>query len=152
MKVTRDFTVATFVVHRRSVLLLRHAKLNMWLPPGGHIEANELPDEAAVREVWEEAGIAVRLVGERALEVDDPRQLIIPRGIQLERIAPGHEHIDLVYFAVPVGQSDLRRNEESTDIGWFSEVDLARLDLTDEIRMWTQKALDELGAEQPDVR
>ena len=144
--VTRDFTVATFVVHRRSVLLLRHRKLNMWLPPGGHIEAGELPDEAAVREVREEAGIEVRLVGERALDVDDPRQLIIPRGVQLERIAPGHEHIDLVYFAVPVGSCEIRRNDESTEIGWFAEDDLARLDLTDEIRMWTAKALGELGS------
>lgn len=126
--------------------MLRHAKLDMWLPPGGHIEAGELPDEAAVREVWEEAGISVRLVGERALEVEDPRQLIIPRGVQLERIAPGHEHIDLVYFAVPEGSCELRRNDESTQIGWFSKEALERLDLTEEIRMWTAKALGELGS------
>ena len=43
---TRDFTVATFVVHEGKVLLLWHRKLGMWLPPGGHIEPNELPDEA----------------------------------------------------------------------------------------------------------
>lgn len=145
MIVTRDFTVATFVVHRQSVLLLHHAKLRMWLPPGGHIEEGELPDDAAVREVREEAGIEVRLVGERALEVDDPKQLIIPRGVQVERIAPGHEHIDFVYFAVPAGPSEIRRNDESTQIGWFDGGALETMDLTDEIRQWTHKALRELG-------
>lgn len=144
--ITRDFTVATFVVHGGRVLLLRHKRLDMWLPPGGHIEPNELPDEAAVREVLEEAGIQVSLVGERALPIDEPRQLMLPRGIQLENISPGHQHIDLVYFARPVGASvDIRLNEESTRIGWFDRAELAHLDLTDEIRMWVDRALAELG-------
>ncbi|MBO2522008.1 MAG: NUDIX hydrolase [Firmicutes bacterium] len=146
VSVTRDFAVATFVVHRGRVLLLHHAKLSKWLPPGGHIEPHELPDEAAVREVREEAGIDVRLVGERALPVDDPRQLIIPRGVQVETIAPGHEHIDLVYFAVPVGDTRLTRNREALDIGWFTRDELEALPLTREIRLWTEKALAELGA------
>lgn len=145
MTVTRDFTVATFVVHKDKVLLLRHAKLGKWLPPGGHIEPNELPDEAAVREVWEEAGIRVRLVGETALPVANPRQLIIPRGVQLERIAPDHEHIDFVYFAVPVGETEITGNSESTRIGWFDRRGLDELPLTDEIRQWTEKALAELA-------
>lgn len=145
MTVTRDFTVATFVVHEGRVLLLRHAKLGKWLPPGGHIEPNELPDEAAVREVWEEAGIRVRLVGEIALPVENPRQLVIPRGVQLESIAPGHEHIDLVYFAVPEGDVTIRGNSESTRIGWFDREQLEELPLTDEIRLWTEKALAELA-------
>jgi len=143
--VTRDFTVATFVVDRSRVLLLYHAKLRKWLPPGGHIEPNELPDEAAVREVREEAGIEVRLVGEKALPVESPRQLIVPRGVQLETIAPGHEHIDFVYFAVPVGDTTLKKNRESHDIGWFDREALLELSLTDEIRLWTEKALEELG-------
>ncbi len=50
-EITRDWTVATFVVHEDRVLLLWHRKLSMWLPPGGHIDLHELPDEAAVREV-----------------------------------------------------------------------------------------------------
>ena len=145
MTVTRDFTVATFVVDRSRVLLLYHAKLRKWLPPGGHIEPNELPDEAAVREVREEAGIEVRLVGEKALPVESPRQLIVPRGVQLETIAPGHEHIDFVYFAVPVGDTTLKKNRESHDIGWFDREALLELSLTDEIRLWTEKALEELG-------
>ncbi len=146
MKTTRDFTVATFVVWQASVLLLHHAKLEMWLPPGGHIDQDELPDEAAVREVREEAGIDVRLVGHRALPIEEPRQLIIPRGVQVETISPGHEHIDYVYFAVPVGAPQIRANSESTQIGWFDQEALATLDITEEIGLWTQKALAELGA------
>lgn len=145
MSVTRHFTVAVFVVDRDRVLLLRHGKLDKWLPPGGHIEEGELPDEAAVREVREEAGIEVALVGDEALPVDDPKQLVIPKGVQLETVAPGHEHIDLVYFARPSGTTQLQGNSESKAIGWFTQEELARLDLTEEIRLWTERALSELG-------
>src|SRR3712207_2453622 len=52
----RHFTVAVFVVWEGMVLLHLHRKLGMWLPPGGHIERDELPDNAAIREVYEETG------------------------------------------------------------------------------------------------
>src|SRR2546423_7272945 len=99
-QVLRHFTVAVFVVHDGRVLLHYHRKLGKWLPPGGHIEANELPDDAAVREVLEETGIRARLVGGTGLpaHVVAPRQLTVPAGIQVEDIYRGHQHIDLVYF------------------------------------------------------
>ena len=91
--VTRDFTVATFVVHEGKVLLLWHRKLGMWLPPGGHIEPNELPDEAAVREVREEAGLEVRLISPPALPpIPGPRQLARPEGVQLEQTRRPRAH------------------------------------------------------------
>ena len=98
-ELTRDFTVAVFVVHQQHVLLHPHAKIGIWLPPGGHIDAPELPDEAAVREVMEEAGIEIELVGERGIGLDVPDlplQLVRPEGIQLENISPNHQHIDLI--------------------------------------------------------
>ena len=64
---TRDFTVAVFVVWQGCVLLHPHRKLGLWLPPGGHIEANELPDEAAVREVLEESGVRIVLESRPAI-------------------------------------------------------------------------------------
>src|SRR5690606_18869145 len=64
---TRDWAVSAFVVWRGRVLLHRHRKLGLWLPPGGHVEPGELPDEAAVREVLEETGVAVELGGEDGL-------------------------------------------------------------------------------------
>lgn len=146
-ELTRDFTVATFVVHEDKLLMLYHDKLGMWLPPGGHIEPNELPDEAAVREVWEETGVEVELVGERALPVDYPRQLIIPRGVQVERIAPGHEHVDFVYFARPVGDTRVAPGPGVSRVGWYTKAQLDQLPLTEEMRLWVERALAALGSE-----
>ena len=147
--VLRHFTVAVFVVHDARILLHYHRKLGKWLPPGGHVEDNELPDEAAVREVLEETGIRARLVGGRGLPIDDPLQLVIPAGIQVERIYPGHEHIDLVYFARPdpdiLDAAEVDAGlAESDRVGWYAADELAPLGANDEIRAWAQRALDAL--------
>jgi 8-oxo-dGTP pyrophosphatase MutT (NUDIX family) len=136
--ISRDFTTAVFVVHEGRVLLHRHVKLNRWLPPGGHIDPNELPDVAALREVMEETGVEATLVGTPVIDVDlpgQPKQLCPPAGIQVTSISPGHEHIDIVYFATgyPAG--------ERADVGWFSPDEWGELALTDEITAWCQAAL-----------
>lgn len=112
----------------------------MWLPPGGHIDPNELPDEAAVREVLEETGVEAVLVGERAPTIGRPRQLVRPEGVQLERIAPGHEHVDLIYFAVPVGGA-INPCNECERAGWYHLDELEALGVNEEIRAWCQRAV-----------
>ena len=149
-KPTRDFTATTFVVWESGVLLHKHKKLGRWFPPGGHVEPNELPDDAAVREVLEESGVPVALIGERALPLAEPRQLIRPRGVQLETIAlengtPSHEHIDLIYFARPLPYYRGELLEADKTLGWYDVAGLAALTLTEEIRYWTTLALLELG-------
>ena len=146
MAITRDFTVAVFVVHANRVLLHFHRKLGMWLPPGGHIEPHELPDDAAIREVAEETGVRVRLVGERGVDLASPpypRSLARPAGIQLEDIAPGHQHIDLVYFAVPVPGGESLAPEEAREhgTGWYALDELETLGANDEIRAWAALAV-----------
>jgi ADP-ribose pyrophosphatase YjhB (NUDIX family) len=150
MPITRDITVAVFIVSQGCVLLHYHPKLAMWLPPGGHIEPHELPDEAAAREALEETGVAIELVGERGLPVARPRQLILPQSIQLEDISSGHQHIDLVYFAQPLLPlapiaSELFQQDRA---GWYSEEMIEALGLTEEIRLWCRKALDYFANEK----
>ncbi len=130
--------MAVFVIHEGRVLLHRHRRLGRWLPPGGHIEADELPDEAAVREVAEETGVRATLRGEPSIAVavpGQPRQLCRPAGIQLEDIAPGHQHIDLIYCAsgAPVAPR--------AGVGWFGPADWPALGLTEEVAAWCATAI-----------
>lgn len=141
----RHFTVAVFVVWDGCVLLHRHRKLGMWLPPGGHIEPGELPDEAAVREVLEETGVRVSLTGERREDVEEPRQLRRPAGVQLEPIGPGHEHIDLIYFALPEDSTRISQEFEGDLTGWYGPAQWDALPLNAEVRGWCERALAALG-------
>jgi len=50
-------TAAGILIHEGKVLLIKHKKLGVWLAPGGHIELNEMPHQAAEREFWEETGV-----------------------------------------------------------------------------------------------
>lgn len=147
-KVTRDFTVAVFVVADGRVLLHMHRKLGKWLPPGGHIERDELPDHAAVREVEEESGLSVDLVGPRGIPTDyqeQPVQLVVPAGIQLETITQDHEHIDLVYFARLQGETPDTLPSPVTGFRWFRLEDLGSIPVTDEVRDWCDRAIRELA-------
>jgi 8-oxo-dGTP pyrophosphatase MutT (NUDIX family) len=143
---TRDFTVAIFVVWQKQVLLHTHPKLGLVLPPGGHIEANELPDEAAIRETLEETGLQIQLIGELAPhspEPNAPRPLTRPRGIQLEPISLGHEHIDLIYFASPL---ELAADVILEPFYWADATTLQTLPISLEVRQWCELALKELGS------
>lgn len=145
---TRDFTVAVFVVHNSHVLLHPHAKLGLWLPPGGHIDAPELPDDAAIREIREEAGIDIELVGERGVslkEPDMPLQLVRPAGIQLETITADHQHIDLIYFGRVLNAPSTGMPDVLEPMRWLEESAFSQFPLNEEVTAWAKRALQELG-------
>ena len=54
--------IAVFDAEGR-LLLGRDAEMDRWTLPGGGIDPNELPADAAVRECYEETGLLVRLDG-----------------------------------------------------------------------------------------
>jgi 8-oxo-dGTP pyrophosphatase MutT (NUDIX family) len=87
MEIIKHFTATTYIVHGTKVLLHFHKKLNMWLAIGGHVEENELPEEAALREIVEEAGlVAVLYNPDKQLGVSDVKQLFRPMNILLEDV------------------------------------------------------------------
>ena len=96
-----DFTVAIFVVQQAQVLLVHHRALDKRLPLGGHIELDEDPEQAALREVREERA-DVELLGERPPTTEPgTRALLALRFLDIHRISATHEHIGMIYFARP---------------------------------------------------
>ncbi|HLC44375.1 MAG TPA: NUDIX domain-containing protein, partial [Patescibacteria group bacterium] len=96
-----DFDADVFIVHKDKVLLRKHDKFKIWLAVGGHIELDEDPNQAAIREAKEEVGLDIQLVGDVKAYADpaDGKDLIPPRFLNRHRINGKHEHISLVFFA-----------------------------------------------------
>lgn len=105
METTRHFTATAYVVHAGATVLHRHPRLELWLPPGGHIQRDELPHAAALREAREETGLPVELLHEAGgVASDTARPIPEPATVMLEDInvhdgAVGHQHVDFIYFA-----------------------------------------------------
>lgn len=143
-----DFTVAIFVVQNAKVLLVHHRKLNRWLPLGGHIELDEDPEIAALREAREESGLEVELTGERPPTTEPgTRALIAPRFLDVHRITETHQHIGMIYFARPKAGSLALAAEEHHDIRWcsVSELDALQPPLTQAVKWYCTQALEELA-------
>ena len=154
-----DFTVAIFVVHDGKILLIHHRKLDKWLPLGGHIELDEDPEQAALREAKEESGLDVELLGERPPTTSPgTRALIAPRFLDIHRINDTHEHIGMIYWARPKWPAAARlghqqvpchslATEEHHDIRWCSADDLDKLSppMTDAVKWYCRKAIEEIA-------
>jgi len=144
-----DFTVALLIVHESKILLVLHRRLGRWLPVGGHIELDEDPEAAALREAREETGLEIELVGERPPTTEPgTRALIAPRFLDIHRISPTHEHIGMIYLARVKGGTLTLAAQEHHDIRWVDGDGLEQLDppLSGAVKWYCQQALKELRA------
>lgn len=148
-----DFTADTFVVFvsEKRVLIRYHDKHDMWLVPGGHIELNETPPTAALREVKEETGLDVILwKGNQLFEYQNERytELVPPVASSVHDIMPGHRHVSLVYFATSSTMEVVEPDGEEKSRGclWLTKAELlAHPDIHDTIKRYGVKALDTLA-------
>jgi 8-oxo-dGTP pyrophosphatase MutT (NUDIX family) len=125
----RHFTCTGFVLDGGRTLFLWHPKLQMWVPPGGHLQPHEDPVTAVLREVREETGLEVEVIPTApTFPFSYPGQVQPPFTILVEDAAePGepHQHIDLIYFCRPLPGARLRP-PPGTLLCWASEQDLLR--------------------------
>lgn len=142
--IIRHFTATTFVVDGDRTLLLYHRKIRMWLPPGGHIDPDELPCDAAVREAAEETGLQVELISSRSF-LGKVEVLPQPVCILLEDIEPDHQHIDLIYFARVVGGELAPSVRETEGCRWYTASDLDSPEIAEDIRVLGKQAIQAVG-------
>ena len=143
-----DFTVVIFVVRDGKVLVIHHKKLDRWLPLGGHIELDEDPEQAALRETKEESGLDVELIGERPPTTGPgTRALIGPRFLDIHRISETHEHIGMIYFARPKAGQETLAPAEHHAIRWCDTRELDELQpaMSDAVKYYCRTALSELA-------
>jgi 8-oxo-dGTP pyrophosphatase MutT (NUDIX family) len=89
-----DKVSSVYCVHRKRVLLIFHKKLQVWLPPGGHVEPNETSAQAAHREFEEECGVPVFLtnLGPEVPYDGRARSLPLPFATDVHPITDTHSH------------------------------------------------------------
>jgi ADP-ribose pyrophosphatase YjhB (NUDIX family) len=144
-----DFVTEVFIVYKDKVLLRIHDKFKIWLSIGGHVELDEDPNQAAVREVKEEVGLDVKLYAGNQLFVygdEKDRQLIPPMGLSRHFVSPTHEHICHIYFAT--AETDEVIPEKPDDVWkWVRKEELDAMDLKLDIKFYATRALEKLSKE-----
>lgn len=143
----RQFTATVYIFEGSKVLLHRHEKLGKWLPPGGHLELNETPPEAARREVREETGLEIAFIEQENLKIDayngvsfERPFLCLLENIPAHKDKPAHQHMDMIYLARP-----LEMKEDLRGFRWFSYEELQDLELFPDVAEVLRLLLKENG-------
>ena len=130
----RDFCASAYVINPsdKKILLVQHKSYNKWVQPGGHVIGDEVFEETAEREVYEETGLKIKLIGERFPRESD---YIRPLGIQ-KNYRDGITHVDVIYAAVPYDSTLITLDKkESYNAKWFSREELDHIDVFPDIKI-----------------
>jgi 8-oxo-dGTP diphosphatase len=139
-------SMVVFDLGRAAVLLVHHNATGRWVFPGGHVDPDEAPGEAAIREVVEETGIRPTIAGRPDVHLPGmtwhPSPWLtaeIPAPAKPERpgkpAEPAHTHVDLLF----VGTADSTAHgltaalDEVSGARWVPLPDLEGLDVRAEV-------------------
>ncbi|MGH4015876.1 MAG: NUDIX hydrolase [Pseudonocardiaceae bacterium] len=148
-------TASVFLLARTEsswrVGLIRHPRLGRWMLPGGHVEPDENPAEAALREVAEETGLAARLLPGPGLDGPDgatEASVIAPLWI-VEQQVPAeprepepHVHVDHLYLALTEATGPMPGAE--LPFAWYAADQLAAVDMFGDTRARAAYLLDRI--------
>lgn len=101
------FTASGLVLTNGHVLLVNHKRIGAWVPPGGHVEDLELPEQTVVREIKEETGIQVEVLSDPSPPDGGLESLFLKSPLYLQRVKAREKggefyHIDLAFLCLPL--------------------------------------------------
>ncbi|MGY3605921.1 MULTISPECIES: NUDIX domain-containing protein [unclassified Bradyrhizobium] len=105
------------------ILLAEDADTGLWTLPGGAIDPDELPSDAAVRECWEETGLLIDLV----------RMIGVFGGSEFRVVYP---NADICYYTAiafegrVIGGSPCPDGYETLRLGYFTREECDKLNLS----------------------
>lgn len=154
------FTAVGVLIYQNQILLVKHKKLGIWLAPGGHLDPNELPHQAAEREFWEETGVRVKAINpDNLFSTTDSQNLSCPLitnlhwiskenyQIRLNSKQPNKRHkskkwpkgceqyVTFIYLVKAISGVKYKQNIEEVDgIAWFKPAQIKNLQTTEDIK------------------
>ena len=120
-----QLVVTGYLFHDDKLLLIHHKKLNLWLPVGGHIEKDETPDQALLREIKEEVGLDVEILAQSRIQRAGNTHTICATPFHVSVHSVGdHDHCSLFYLCVVKNPESLSLNKEVLNYQWVSASEL----------------------------
>jgi 8-oxo-dGTP diphosphatase len=117
-----DLTVSAYIIYNAKTLLIYHLKTGLWLPPGGHIEKDETPDEALLREIKQELDLEIKILNTPKIlnKGNIIEQLAVPFYCNTHKLID-HIHYCGFYVCELLTNNINMKKEEIKDFGWFSK-------------------------------
>ena len=137
MNYNKSITATVYVVNNDKVLLHQHKKYKTWFPLGGHVEVDEFPHEAAIREAKEESGLDVRLVETEIapfIELARVKRIPAPFCLLHEGIGGDENFFDFIYIAETTETIPCPESGESKEFKWFSYEELKENDIKPHVK------------------
>jgi 8-oxo-dGTP pyrophosphatase MutT (NUDIX family)/SAM-dependent methyltransferase len=133
--------------------LITHPRFRKLMLPGGHVEPDESPSEAALREIAEETGLAARFVpapaapapaGLDRVRVEQPWWIVEQPVPADNHLAAEHVHVDHLYVAVP--PSPEPASAPAHPFAWHGAAELAALDMFNDTRLLAVQLFPQISA------
>lgn len=149
-KLNKHFVATGFVLNKdqTKMLMVHHRKLNKWAAPGGHVEPDETPAEAALREVLEETGVKAEIVDcsniKLCPKIGTEAQLDTPYAMLSEYIpehgeVKAHIHLDFIFLCVAdEDEGIIQQEREVKDVRWMTWEEIEKANTFDSIRTFSK--------------
>ncbi len=137
LNIPRHFTASAVIISQNHILLVHHRRIGAWLPPGGHIEDDEMPHQCAERETMEETGVAIDVVSLSLPFTGDSEAFLLPTPLCIHSVKAVEKgvdfyHIDFVFFGRPKQMGALPSLDHTDDVfeaRWISLDNLQQVPL-----------------------